>query len=57
MSCGGWTAHRPEAGPAELTGDGDPVDGLRALCAVAWSGPRLIREQAESALHVLKRAF
>src|SRR6202042_1740879 len=37
-SCGGWTAYRPETGPAELTGDGDPVDGLRALCAVAWSG-------------------
>ncbi len=57
VSCGGWTAHRPEAGPVGLTGDGDPVDGLRALCAVAWSGPRLTPGLAESALHALKRAF
>ncbi|MER5476589.1 HAD hydrolase-like protein [Streptomyces sp. NPDC002734] len=34
--CGGWTA---AAGPKELTldGDGGPMDGLRALCAAAWT--------------------
>jgi HAD superfamily hydrolase (TIGR01450 family) len=34
--CGGWTA---AAGPQELTldGGGDPMDGLRALCAAAWT--------------------
>ncbi|WP_448321706.1 HAD hydrolase-like protein [Streptomyces sp. CO7] len=34
--CGGWTA---AAGPKELTldGDGEPMDGLRALCAAAWT--------------------
>ncbi|MEU3557164.1 HAD hydrolase-like protein [Streptomyces fragilis] len=34
--CGGWTA---TAGPRELSldGDGEPLDGLRALCAAAWT--------------------
>ena len=34
--CGGW---RARAGGAELVleGDGDAVDGLRALCAAAWT--------------------
>lgn len=36
--CGGWTA--AVAGQAlTLSGDGDPVDGLRALCRAAWSHP------------------
>ncbi|WP_431781280.1 HAD hydrolase-like protein [Streptomyces chumphonensis] len=36
FSCGGWTAR---TGHRELLldGAGDPVDGLRALCAAAWS--------------------
>ncbi|MGA5548760.1 HAD hydrolase-like protein [Streptomyces pseudogriseolus] len=34
--CGGWTASAG-AGRLELDGDGDPVDGLRALCAAAWT--------------------
>lgn len=34
--CGGWTAS--VAGDAlDLDGDGEPVDGLRALCAAAWT--------------------
>ncbi len=41
--CGGWTARRGPGGQdgagLELTGDGAPLDGLRALCAAAWSGP------------------
>jgi HAD superfamily hydrolase (TIGR01450 family) len=34
--CGGWTAR---AGGDALTveGDGDPLDGLRALCGAAWA--------------------
>ncbi|MFI0165902.1 HAD-IIA family hydrolase [Streptomyces sp. NPDC017095] len=34
--CGGWTA-APGDGRLELTGDGAPLDGLRALCAAAWT--------------------
>ncbi|MFD7861321.1 HAD hydrolase-like protein [Streptomyces sp. NPDC057682] len=34
--CGGWTASvRGEA--LVLDGDGDPLDGLRALCGAAWT--------------------
>ncbi|MCF3136506.1 HAD hydrolase-like protein [Streptomyces olivochromogenes] len=34
--CGGWTA---TAGPEQLSldGDGEALDGLRALCAAAWT--------------------
>ncbi len=35
-SCGGWTA-RVNAGRLELTGGGERIDGLRALCAAAWA--------------------
>ncbi|GAA1009474.1 HAD family hydrolase [Streptomyces sp. F-3] len=34
--CGGWTA-RAGAEQLELTGDGEVLDGLRALCAAAWT--------------------
>lgn len=36
FGCGGWTA---SAGSErlELTGDGEALDGLRALCAAAWT--------------------
>lgn len=34
-SCGGWRAG-VRAGRLVLSGDGDPVDGLRAACAAAW---------------------
>jgi HAD superfamily hydrolase (TIGR01450 family) len=36
-SCGGWTARR-DGDRLELTGQGERVDGLRALCAAAWAG-------------------
>ncbi|MEU5465459.1 HAD hydrolase-like protein [Streptomyces althioticus] len=36
FQCGGWTA-TAGAGRLELDGDGGPVDGLRALCAAAWT--------------------
>ena len=36
--CGGWAARRPEDdSPLVLEGSGDAMDGLRALCAAAWS--------------------
>lgn len=34
--CGGWTA-TAGADRLELTGDGEALDGLRALCAAAWT--------------------
>ncbi|MGP3954250.1 HAD hydrolase-like protein [Streptomyces sp. 7N604] len=34
--CGGWTASVRD-GEAALDGEGDPVDGLRALCAAVWT--------------------
>jgi glycerol-1-phosphatase len=58
VRCGNWTARRPDgAAPIELTGDGDPVDGLRALCALAWSGDQIGAEIADPALHVLKSSL
>jgi glycerol 3-phosphatase-2 len=35
--CGGWLA-RPGPGQVALSGTGERLDGLRALCAAAWSG-------------------
>lgn len=34
--CGGWTARAGEE-RLELDGDGEALDGLRALCAAAWT--------------------
>lgn len=34
--CGGWTAAAGDD-RLDLTGDGDTLDGLRALCAAAWT--------------------
>lgn len=34
--CGGWTA-TAGADRLEVAGDGEPLDGLRALCAAAWT--------------------
>lgn len=36
--CGGWLA-RTAPGQVTLAGAGERIDGLRALCAAAWSGP------------------
>ncbi|HEX2499757.1 MAG: HAD-IIA family hydrolase [Actinomycetes bacterium] len=33
--CAGWLARSREGG-LEVDGSGDPIDGLRALCAVSW---------------------
>ncbi|AEW93353.1 MULTISPECIES: HAD hydrolase-like protein [Streptomycetaceae] len=34
--CGGWSAGA-DGGALRVEGDGDPCDGLRALCAAAWT--------------------
>jgi glycerol-1-phosphatase len=50
--CGGWAARwsgGADPGRLELSGSGDPVDGLRALCAAAWSGDRPVSRQAAAA--------
>jgi glycerol-1-phosphatase len=55
-TCGGWTATR-DGGTLTLTGDGVPTDGLRALCAAAWSAPEPVSpRQAEAALGALYAA-
>jgi HAD superfamily hydrolase (TIGR01450 family) len=43
--CRGWTATAPASASADggqitLSGHGDPVDGLRAVCAAAWQAGR-----------------
>ncbi len=49
--CGGWQA-RLEAGARrlELTGSGAAADGLRALCAAAWTAGDVTAEMAGPAL-------
>ncbi|GAB2609275.1 HAD hydrolase-like protein [Streptomyces capparidis] len=44
--CGGWTASARD-GALEVAGEGDALDGLRALCAAAWSAAE--RPAAEGA--------
>lgn len=36
FECGGWSVCSQSAGRFSVTGSGDRLDGLRALCAVAW---------------------
>jgi glycerol 3-phosphatase-2 len=36
FTCGGWTASAGSTA-LRLDGDGEPLDGLRALCAAAWT--------------------
>ncbi|MFE6041885.1 HAD hydrolase-like protein [Streptomyces sp. NPDC056452] len=36
IRCGGWTADA-QGDALVLEGDGDPLDGLRALCGAAWT--------------------
>ena len=50
---GGWTARRDEAGRLQLSGNGERIDGLRALCAAAWSGGQVTAELAAPALQSL----
>jgi len=52
--CGRWHARRPAgSGPLELSGDGAWIDGLRALCAAAWSAGPVTADMAGPALKTL----
>jgi glycerol-1-phosphatase len=52
--CGGWTARRPGGdSPLVLEGSGDGIDGLRALCAAAWSADHVTPELIRPALAAL----
>ena len=52
--CGGWTARRPDGdSPLVLEGSGDRIDGLRALCAAAWSAGHVTPELIRPALAAL----
>jgi glycerol-1-phosphatase len=53
FSCGGWTARRTED-QLELSGDGERIDGLRALCAAAWATEGVTAESARSAIQHLE---
>jgi glycerol 3-phosphatase-2 len=48
FSCGGWTA-RVNADQPELTGGGERIDGLRALCAAAWATDGVTAESVRPA--------
>jgi glycerol 3-phosphatase-2 len=53
FSCGGWTASSAQ-GQLELSGDGERIDGLRALCAAAWTTEGVTAESARSAARRLE---
>jgi ribonucleotide monophosphatase NagD (HAD superfamily) len=53
FSCGGWTATRTED-QLELSGDGERIDGLRALCAAAWATEGGTVASARSAIQRLE---
>ncbi len=54
FGCGGWTA-RLDGDRMELTGDGERIDGLRALCAAAWAADSLSEESVRPAVERLER--
>ncbi len=54
FSCGGWAA-RLDGGWLELTGDGERIDGLRALCAAAWAADGVSEESVRPAIERLER--
>jgi hypothetical protein len=52
FACGGWTA-RWSGDQLELSGDGTRLDGLRALCAAAWSRDDTPADAVQHALSAL----
>ena len=52
FGCGGWTA-RWQGDQLDLSGDGRRIDGLRALCAAAWSRGDVTKDAVEQAVHTL----
>ena len=55
FSCGGWTVRLAGTAPGQLevTGSGQPIDGLRTLCAAAWSAETVTAEMVHSAISKL----
>ena len=53
FSCGGWTA-RWDGQRLDLDGGGERIDGLRALCAAAWSAGEVTTDQAHDAAQRLE---
>jgi glycerol 3-phosphatase-2 len=53
FGCRGWTA-RMRGDQLELDGDGERIDGLRALCAAAWN-PDTAGEKGADAAEALRR--
>jgi HAD superfamily hydrolase (TIGR01450 family) len=54
--CGGWQASWADPGKLTVTGSGDPLDGLRAVCVAAWSAgaaPGQLADAARPALAAL----
>jgi glycerol-1-phosphatase len=51
--CGGWLAQWENHDGIVMSGSGAGIDGLRALCAAAWSGPGLSAGQAAKAIAAL----
>ncbi len=54
FGCGGWTARR-DGDRLELTGDGERIDGLRALCAAAWTSEAASSVSEESVRAAIDR--
>ena len=52
FGCGGWTA-RWDGDRLDLSGDGDRIDGLRALCAAAWTRDDVTEDAAKPALSAI----
>jgi glycerol-1-phosphatase len=50
FSCGGWTVSTGGPDGLAISGGGDPLDGLRALSAAAWSGRPVSADQARAAV-------
>jgi glycerol 3-phosphatase-2 len=55
FGCGGWTA-RWAGNRLDLSGDGHRIDGLRALCAAAWSRDNVTADAVGQAMKALGEA-
>jgi glycerol 3-phosphatase-2 len=52
--CGGWTA-RLDGGRLDLSGQGERIDGLRALCAAVWAAGSVSEDAVQDAVGHLGR--